>query len=191
MPKACHNFGHAKEDCARISATTIAGVTVVPVSEHIMDAEVAEAAAPSIPTDCPTEVKSPSERVVLLEPAGEGSNDHLTKDNAVRPEASTVVAEPAAAGVAAKPVQRASKNSTSRASSRSLPWSPVLLNASQEVMELAEQAAVAGQRNFELDSSSSQPGTGQGQQGTLSHLKRSRIHVTPDIPEDDRRNSTL
>lgn len=46
---ACHNFGHAKEDYVRTYATTIAGATVVSVSEDIMDAEKAEATAPGVP----------------------------------------------------------------------------------------------------------------------------------------------
>lgn len=63
VPKcvACHNFGNAKEDCTRMYAMTIAGVTVVPVSASIIDAEEREAAVPGVPTDCDAEVKSPPE----------------------------------------------------------------------------------------------------------------------------------
>lgn len=86
---ACQNCGHGKDDCVRTYVTTIAGASVVPLLEDIMDAEEA-GVAHRVSIDRDAEVKCPPEQALSLKPACEGSN-HSSRDNAVWSEASRVV----------------------------------------------------------------------------------------------------
>lgn len=194
VPKCdpCYNFGHAKEYCVRMFATTIAGVTVVPLSEHNMGAEKAETAAPGVLALCAAEVKGPSDKALLVQPTLEGSDNFSAMNGAIRPEASTMVAEPPASGVATKLAKRASKKYGSGASSRSrteLQFRAALF-VNLDAIEPTQQAAVAAKRNLELNPTG-QPGGNQGQQRSLGRLKRSHIHVAPNIEKGYRRNLPL
>lgn len=140
-----------------------------------------EAPAPNVSTDCEVEVKSHPDHALPLEPARDGGDDHFSRDDAVKLEASTVIANPGASGVAAKPANKASKTFRSRGSS----------TASQEATDLAEQAATAAKRNLRLNTSSSHTRTKNGQEGTPDQLTRSMIHLAPNKPKKDRRKTSL
>lgn len=83
-----NNFGHSKENCVCRYAPAIIGALCLRRKTSWMKPRPRQRQA--VPNQSENVVKSPSGQASLSEPAQEGSDDPKTRDDAARPEASTV-----------------------------------------------------------------------------------------------------
>lgn len=125
-----HQFENMKDDCVSTYASTTAGAPSPAVLDLLMDEEEAEATSQAVIAVLPEGVTSPPEGASSSKPLQQGIDDTTALQDAMRPGASVVVAEPRASGTTTKAAKKLAKKTRTR-----------VAFSSQEPMEQLDNAS--------------------------------------------------